>query len=736
MIVPFECPQCGESVKAERNPDSNTAVCPQCGAEAAVALGVVPGVVLGNGYRLDEVIEESSSGDTFLAYQVAMDRAVMVKTLPPSLAYDDEKLGRFQREAKLTGSLMHPNILSAIDAGADSGVYYLVTEHKPGKTLRLCLKEHDGHMAEKQALKLLTPIAEALQYAWRERKILHRNVKPENVYVTDSGDALLMNLGIAKSLADDAMQLTQTGFTVGTPEYMSPEQVQGEEVDFRADLYSLGILLYRCVTGRVPFAGANQVAVMTMQIEETPVPALERNPSISKQCSSLIDKMLAKDPAQRQSSWQELIDAMRALSSGKAPTGPAAAIAGGKRKAKRRVGAASAAAGSAGSRITRKDVEQIAEALGRRPSVGTKLLLYALVTVVPLALFVYAFVHMRAAKSTPEKDRRAPAQLTPLQAPDTAPSAAPEAGPVADEDDGKEQEMFDYAASYWQEHPVDFDAALAKFAVVKEQTAGTKYAIQADEMMGKVEAAKEQAIADTVADLTARSDTLVQAGKLTEALSLVQTYDGPLAAETAADRDALAKVLDKRLAAARAEKKAKAAEAEKQAAAAKQRMIAALFAGKGETAAKIAHAALQQPVSAASKAEMEELRTLAEQYAGRDELVLEEFRKSIGKPMRVRLLERGSLELEPRSVENGKVTAVQTMKAPGGKGSVQMTLTVGVRQLHAKSQIELISRAAPARCDALCGLIAYRAGRRDTALDYFKREKSATGGLLLKALQK
>ena len=352
MIVPFDCQQCGKGVQAERNPDSGTAACPECGHQAGVLLALVPGVVLGNGYRIDKLLEESSSGDTYLGYQTVMARPVMVKILPLVMAQDDESFARFLRETKLTGSLRHPSIMGAVDAGSDSGIQFLVTNYKPGMTLREYLLQHGPVLDEKKALGLVMPIADALRHAWVERKILHRNVKPDNIYVTESGESLLMNLGIAKSLEDDSVNLTGVGYTVGTPEYMSPEQIQGEEdIDFRADLYSLGVVLYRCVVGELPFTDANPVALMTKQIEEEPVAADERNPNVSLRCSGLIDKMLKKDKSQRHGSWQELVDEMRAIAAGTsskpAVVAPAAQKVKRERMSSNKMAARAAAAGAA-----------------------------------------------------------------------------------------------------------------------------------------------------------------------------------------------------------------------------------------------------------------------------------------------------------------------------------------------------------------------------------------------------
>jgi len=378
MIVPFECQSCGKAVQGERDPEVNRAVCPECGADTPVPLGVVPGVILGNSYRVDEPISESSGGDLYRGYQVAMQRQVMIKTLPPNLVADEEQFGRFTRGAKLTASLRHVSILGALDAGEDCGVHYLVTEYRAGVHLGEYLAQNRGKLAEKDALRLLIPIAEGLKYAWDKEKILHRNIKPENILVTEEQGAALMDLGIAKSFGADALDLTGADYTVGTPEYMSPEQVTGEDdIDFAADLYSLGIVLYRAIVGEMPFKDNNPVALMEMQLSAPPVPACERNAEVSRRCSALIDRMLAKERGQRHASWQKLIDEMSAVASGKAGRGNKAGAAKKAEAAKRAAHAA---------RLAREGGNRASGATAGESSSSSILLLYSLCVAIPVVL--------------------------------------------------------------------------------------------------------------------------------------------------------------------------------------------------------------------------------------------------------------------------------------------------------------------------------------------------------------
>jgi len=756
MIIPFECPSCGKAVEAERNPDANTASCPECGQEGAVPLGIFPGVTLGNGYRIEEQLEETSVGETYKAYQVAMQRHVMVKTLSPSMVYDEESLGRFLREVKLTGSLRHPHILGAIDAGADSGIYFLVTEYKPGVTLQQSLQQRGGALPEKEVLGLLIPIAEALQHAWREKKILHRNVKPENILITESQQPMLMNLGIAKSMEEDSMNLTGADYTVGTPEYMSPEQVQGEDdIDFRADLYSMGIVLYRAVVGEVPFSDPNPVMLMTKQLEEDPEPACERNPDVSGRCSSLIDKMLRKDKEERYKSWQELIDAMRAIAAGKTATAlPAAgkqkkvavgkkagaAVAGARAKGssgRGKVGAKAGGGAVGGGRITRKDVEQIASALSKGPSVGTKLVLYMLSAIVPIALIAVAVLMSQDKKPAPRPPKPV-ALMQPAATP--TPTVAPVVKPPAPSSTStaarKEEEMFRYAKAYYQQNPTDFDGAVARFAEVKKQTVGTKFSLMANDMIQQIQADKTAALTTVVSELDRKAQQFVGANMVAEAIAVYQDYQGPLANETTQTRQARIAELRQKHSQQEERKREQASQAGKQLGATCQQIVAALLAKKPAVAAKLAGEAAAKPEFASGKRDLTALRDFSEAYAQKDELVLKALEGMVNKTVKLRLLRHGSSELLIKRVQKGQVLSDRILKKEAGKASVAMALKFTPKDLHPQEKVNCLKKLDPDYCSALCGMIALEAGKNDVAAKYFARDQTVVGRLLAEQFSK
>ncbi|MEK6574150.1 MAG: serine/threonine-protein kinase, partial [Chloroflexota bacterium] len=209
---------------------------------------VQPGQQLGP-YRIINQIGQGGMATVYKAYHAAMDRYVAVKVLPRQLAESKEFMGRFQQEARTIANLEHPHILPVHDFGESGGITYFVMRFLDTGTLKERIAAGSLSLAEVD--RLFTQLADALGYA-HQRGVVHRDIKPSNVLVDARGDVFLTDFGIAK-LMEGAAQFTATGAITGTPAYMSPEQARGEKLDQRSDIYSLGIVLYEMVTGRVPF---------------------------------------------------------------------------------------------------------------------------------------------------------------------------------------------------------------------------------------------------------------------------------------------------------------------------------------------------------------------------------------------------------------------------------------------------------------------------------------------------
>ncbi len=267
-----------------------------------------------NGYEIIKKIDKGAMGTVYKARQISMDRIVAFKILSKKLSRNKEFVERFEREARATAKLSHPNIILGIDVGESEGRRYFVMEYVDGRTVQDLLKR-GGPLDEKRALTIVQQIARALDHAHKHH-LVHRDVKPENIMVTRDQQAKLCDLGLAKVLGSDENK-TEAGKSLGTPNYISPEQARGDlDVDIRSDLYSLGASLFHMVIGQVPFTGSPAV-VMTKHIYEQPPDPNELRPDLSADIGILIAKMMAKDPKDRYQAPAELLADLEKVLEGK-----------------------------------------------------------------------------------------------------------------------------------------------------------------------------------------------------------------------------------------------------------------------------------------------------------------------------------------------------------------------------------------------------------------------------------
>jgi len=321
MLVEFTCSECGSVLEANAELGGGVQPCPNCGTLLLVpAPAIRPGTTIADFY-IERKLGSGAMGDVYLATQLSLQREVALKILPPAFVRDPSHLQRFLHEARLAARLEHPNIVTVYAAGEDNGVYYMAMAYVRGQSLQDYL-EKNGPLPERRAFEIIVKIADALDYAWENFRLVHRDIKPANIMVDENGEPKLLDMGLAKCTAVD-VGLTAVGLVVGTPAFMSPEQADPKkDVDFRADMYSLGATLYTLVTGQRPFQGKDARTVLREVARGVRKAPIEINPRLSQTGSDIIMRMMARRRQDRYQTWKDLIRAIEAFLANKTPDAP------------------------------------------------------------------------------------------------------------------------------------------------------------------------------------------------------------------------------------------------------------------------------------------------------------------------------------------------------------------------------------------------------------------------------
>jgi serine/threonine protein kinase len=261
------------------------------------------GSVVDGRYQVLAKVGGGGMADVWLAEDAHLQRRIALKVLHPRFAQDREFVMRFQREAEAAAGLQHPNIVSVFDRGEFDGTYYIAMQYIEGPTLKQLI---DSGITIEQGVAVIRQVLQAAGYAHRQG-IVHRDLKPQNVIVDPEGKAVVTDFGIARA---GVSEITQTGSVMGTPHYLSPEQAQGFEVTAVSDLYSVGVMLYEALTGRVPFEGESAVAVAMKQVSQMPQRPSSIQPRVSPALDAVVMRALEKDPGQRFQSADAFIAAL------------------------------------------------------------------------------------------------------------------------------------------------------------------------------------------------------------------------------------------------------------------------------------------------------------------------------------------------------------------------------------------------------------------------------------------
>ncbi|HOP66034.1 MAG TPA: Stk1 family PASTA domain-containing Ser/Thr kinase, partial [Bacilli bacterium] len=270
---------------------------------------VQKGQKINDRYQIIKTIGEGGMANVYLAYDTILDRKVAVKILRGDLATDEKFVRRFQREALSASSLSHPNIVEVYDVGEDHGEYYIVMEYIEGRHLKQILKKR-GHLTVPEVIDIMLQITDGIAEA-HNSYIIHRDIKPQNIMVLDNGVVKITDFGIATAL--NSTQLTQTNSVMGTVHYLPPEQANGKGATIRSDVYSMGILMYELLCGKLPFRGDNAVEIALKHLKE-PVPSIkEELPNLPQSIENVIIKATAKNPKNRYADAGEMHEDLKTV---------------------------------------------------------------------------------------------------------------------------------------------------------------------------------------------------------------------------------------------------------------------------------------------------------------------------------------------------------------------------------------------------------------------------------------
>ncbi len=267
--------------------------------------GLGPGTLVDERYKIVSRLGAGGMADVFLAEDEQLGRKVALKLLYQRFAEDPGFVERFRREAQAAAGLQHPNVVSVYDRGAYDGTYYIAMEYLPGRSLKQLIRQ-EAPLDPIRAIDLTLQILKAARFAHR-RGVIHRDLKPHNVIVDDSDNAKVTDFGIARAGASD---MTETGSIMGTAQYLSPEQAQGHAVSAGSDLYSIGVVLYEMLTGRVPFDAESAVSIALKHVSEAPPPMAVQNPDVPAELDQVVMWALNKNPVDRPANADQFITAL------------------------------------------------------------------------------------------------------------------------------------------------------------------------------------------------------------------------------------------------------------------------------------------------------------------------------------------------------------------------------------------------------------------------------------------
>ncbi|MFO7871802.1 MAG: protein kinase [Kiritimatiellia bacterium] len=649
------------------------------------------------GFDMLEKLGEGGMATVWKARQVSLDRTVAIKCLSTQYSSDEADVKRFQTEAQSAAKLKHPGIVQVYDASYGDGAYYFIMEYVAGYTVGDWIRRK-GAISEKEALVVAECVADALGYAWEREHIIHCDIKPDNVMIDEDGTVKVADLGLARTISAVAGEAT-TDEVMGTPAYMSPEQATGSaDMDCRADIYSLGAMLYYLVTGELLFKEHSEESSMKLQVSGTVQDPLRVNPEVSKAMRCLLEKMLAKDREDRQKDWNEVSKDFARVKRGlfplkRLPQGAASTI------EKTRATGKTSSAGPVVSPVEQKKADLL----------PLKVALIALGAIVLIA----GVVLLSRKGSQPVRAGR-PVQYRP-------PVTLPPDPQVA-----KAERMYNSAKAWAAENPQEYDEAIRRYREVMEETWGTEYAEKARAEMKRLSREKRDEVMGVLKELENQVSAFVEAGDFERAVAFYREYSGPFAEESEQERRSAASRLRMRADKLRREEEERQRVAEQKFSSFMTSVAAAVLERGVEAGAAETRAAIKDPEMKPVADTAAEVRDLLRNSASVSDRILESFKKDAGRSVTVEL-KRGKKRVEVQKVLAGRVYARQKI----GIGNAVSEISFGVDDLSLRERLKRMETMDESCAALMKGLMAYSSGAFSHARRYFGGMKSPLGKYLV-----
>lgn len=645
-----------------------------------------------------EVLEKLGAGgmaEVWKARQLSLDRTVAIKILSAQFSQETEDVKRFQQEAQAAAKLKHPGIVQVYDANAIGGTYYFVMEYVAGYTSGEWLRRK-GVIPEKDALLVVECVADALAYAWDNARMVHCDIKPDNLMVDADGSVKVTDLGLARTIsAMSARGLTEE--VLGTPAYMSPEQARGEtDLDFRADIYSLGATLYHMLTGRLLFQGVPDERVMEMQVSDTVADPIDVNPTLSKAVGWLLEKMLAKDRQDRYEAWQALRADVARVRSGMMPHGRLAP--------------------KSASTVTRSSKRVMATvSKAKRPATAAASSSPAPAKAVPL--WVFLLVIGIAALLVAGLLKLIEGQMYgPAQQPGIMPAPGVNtADPKADDAEAQYKEMFERTKEWVTENPGRYDESIARYRIVRKKAVGTQYEVLAAKAERDLTNERALDLDRTTTDIRKRAEALAKEQGLSAAASFLETYSGAFVADTRRMRFEMATAYRQQQSLTETAMAEKLKRMEDKYQTALDNVANAILDTGIESARGHIISAMADADLSGKQSTLTPLRKLLDDAADIDNRIINSFNVQRGETVTVQLRDNTTKTFTVESVANGQV--IGTLKM--GLNAV-VTVRFGAAQLGVRERLQRMGNDSDPAVGLVKGQMAYAAKAYDKAAKYFE----------------